>query len=779
MKLSLAWIFDHIAASMTDYDINDLVHKLALTTAEIDGVTRITFNANNFTLARVTSLTDESVTLTCGQFDTDIVLPRRSDIIEDAVYFVTKEAKATYRWSTLLDFHANKDGLMPAITCSQKEFEGAWQKEIDAHDYILDVDNSSITHRPDLWSHRGFAREIAAILDVSLKSEDHFFAQHHVQEHNGYASSTQGNSFTLEIQDPTRCKSIAGISIPGIGHYASWVWMVSRLCRVDARPIDGIVDATNYVMLDIGQPLHAFDADVVATKQLVVRTAKQGTPLTLLDGQTIELSSDDLVISNGIKPLDLAGIMGGKSSAISHQTRSIIVQGATFEAATIRKSSQRHKLRTEASVRFEKSLDTQLNVLGIQRFIKLFEDQKISLVAASDIISLGKKPAPITIMLTHDYIERMLGVKLASEQIIQILTPLDFTVYSEQLEGKLAYKVIVPSFRATKEFAHPQDIVEEIGRFYGYGNIPLELPLFTMMPSDLTPVDRRRAVTQYLASNLRAHEVKKYPVFDEQFLKQLGYQPDKGAVTIKNPLSDNWYRMVTSLAPHLFHCIQENAVGTTQLRFFEWGRQWHLDQTGNVLERKMLAGIVYDQHNLINFYEIKNQLQQMYKFLGFDVVFNKTKPELPWYHPHQTATLHCGTYIIGMMGIAHPTMLATVAQGHALVFELDGDFITSAKTKEKRYVPLPVYQDSSRDVSFFVPNTVTVAQLEKVVRQADARIFNVALVDYFERPEWGNKRSITLRFSARDAVKTLQKDDIDAIGQAVMRELATLGATVR
>lgn len=779
MKLSVAWLFDHIDGSMTDYSIDDLVHKLALTTAEIDGVTRITLNANNFTLARVTNLNAETVTLTCGQFDTDITLPTRSDLVEGAVYFVTKEAKDKYRWTTLTDFHSEKEGLVPAISCTQKEFEGSWQKEIDIEDYILEVDNSSITHRPDLWSHRGFAREIAAILGLPLKSEEHFFAHQPVQAHDLYASPTQGSPFALEIHDPSRCKRHAGVFMPGVGHYASWGWMVSRLCRIDAKPLNGIVDTTNYVMFDIGQPLHAFDADAIATKQLIVRTAKQGTQLTLLDGQTIELTSDDLVVSNGVKPLDLAGIMGGRSTAISDQTRSIIVEAATFEPATIRKSSQRHKLRTEASVRFEKSLDTHLNVLGLQRFIKLLEEQKIELAAASDIISLGKVAPQVSITLTHEFIEQMLGVTLSPDKITHILTPLDFKVTAQDIDGKVTYKIIVPSFRATKEFEHPQDIVEEIGRFYGYGNIPLALPSFQMMPCDLTPVDRRRAVTQYLASNLRAHEVKKYPVFDEQFLVQLGWQPDKGAVSIKNPLSDNWYRLVTSLVPHLFHCIQENEANHDALRFFEWGRQWHVEETGNVLERKMLAGIIYNQHEVINFYEIKAQLLEMYKYLGFTVTFSKIKPELPWYHPYQTASLQYDNYTIGVMGVAHPTFLKNVAQGHALIFELDGDFIITAKTKEKRFVSLPVYQESERDVSFFVPRTVTVAQIEKTMRQADARIFKVALVDYFERPEWGTKRSITMRISARDAVKTLSKDDIDAISAAVLHELATLGATLR
>lgn len=779
MKLSVAWLFDHIAGSMTDYDINDLVHKLALTTAEIDGVTRITLNTNNFTLARVISVSDETVALLCGQFDTDIMLPKRSDVVEGAVYFVTKESQGKYRWSTLADFYAEKEGLVPAISCTQREFEGAWQKEIATEDYILEVDNSSITHRPDLWSHRGFAREIAAILGLPLRTEEHFFAHHLVQVHDLYASPTQGSPFVLEIQDSARCKRFAGVFMPGVGQYASWVWMVARLCRVDAKPIDGIVDTTNYVMLDIGQPLHAFDADAIATKQLIAKTAKQGTSLTLLDGQTIELSSDDLVISNGVKPLALAGIMGGRSTGITDQTKSIIVEAATFDPGSLRKSSQRHKLRTEASVRFEKSLDTHMNVLGLQRFIKILEEQKIALAAASDIISLGKAAAPVTITLTHDYIERMLGVTLSTEKITQILSPLDFKVSQEENKGIITYKIIVPTFRATKEFENPQDIVEEIGRFYGYGNIPLELPAFQMMPTDLLPIDRRRAVTQYLASNLRAREVKKYPVFDEQFLSQLGWQPDKGAVSIKNPLSDNWHRMVTSLVPHLFHCIQENEADHTKLRFFEWGRQWHLEETGRVLERKMLAGIMYDRHEPIDFFAVKNELMSLYRFLGFEVSFSKTKPELPWYHPYQTASLQFGQYTIGCMGVAHPTMLSAVAQGHALIFELDGDFLLSAKTKEKRFTALPVYQDSERDVSFFVPRTVTVAQLEKTIRQADARIFKVALVDYFEKEEWGTKRSITMRFSARDAVKTLQKEDIDAISEAVVHELATLGATVR
>lgn len=778
MKLSVAWLFDHIAGSPTDYSIDELVKKLALTTAEIESVTRVTFNTSNFTLARVIELTDQTAKVVCGQKETESTLPKRVDVVEGAVYFVTKDAQNTWRWTTLADFHAAKEGLFPAIHCTQKEFEGAWQKEIEAEDYIIEVDNSSITHRPDLWSHRGFAREVAAILGVPLKSDELFFAQQPVHVQERFASPTQGSPFALEIQDQTRCKRLAGVYMPGVGQYASWIWMASRLCRIDAKPIDGIVDATNYVMFDIGQPLHAFDADAITTKQLVAKTAKQATPLTLIDGQTIELSSEDLVISNGVKPLALAGIMGGRATAVSEQTRSIIVEAATFEPAAIRKSSQRHKLRTEASVRFEKSLDTHLNVLGLQRFIKLLEEQKIELTAVSDIISLGKVAPSVTITLSHDFIECMLGITISPERVESILAPLDFKVDRQEVEGKPGYKIGVPGFRATKEFEHAQDIVEEIGRFYGYDNIALELPAFQVRPNDLTPVDRRRAVTYYLASNMRAHEVKKYPVFDEHFLTELGWQPDK-TVNIKNPLSDNWRRMVTSLVPHLFHCIQENEADHDKLRFFEWGRQWRLEEKDTVLERTMVAGIIYDQHNPIDFFEIKDHITSMYRFLRFDVTWQKCVPALPWYHPYQAATLHYGNYTIGIMGIAHPEMLNKVAHGHGLIFELDADFLINAKAPEKRYVPMSVYQDSSRDVSFFVPLPVTVAQLEKTIKDADSRIFRVALLDYFERKEWANKRSITMRFYARDAVKTLDKEDIDAIFDAVARQLNQLGVTIR
>lgn len=777
MKLSLLWIFDHIEGAMQDYDVQELAKKLSITTAEIESVTRLKTNIHTFTLARVIKITEDAVTVACGQKDTEATLPLRVDAIEGAVYFITKEPKAAARWSTIADFHGDKIGLMPAISCTQKEFEGTWQKEIEGEDYIIEVDNSSITHRRDLWSHRGFAREVAAILGLSLKSDEHFLAAQTVHAHELYASSTSGSPFALEIQDTSRCKRLAGVYMPGVGHYASWIWMATRLCRVDAKPIDGIVDATNYVMLDIGQPLHAFDADAITTKQLIAKTAKQGTPLVLLDGQTIELSSEDLVISNGVKPLALAGIMGGRATGISLETRSIMVEAATFDAASIRKSSQRHKIRTEASVRFEKTLDTHLNVLGLQRFIKLLDEQKIELSAASDIISLGKVAPAVTISLTHEKIEQMLGITISSETIEHILTPLGFSMVPQEIGGLAGYKIAVPSFRATKEFEHAQDIIEEIGRFYGYGNIPLELPHMQIAPSDLTPVDRRRAVTEYLASSMRAREVKKYPVFDEQFLHQLDWQPEH-TVDIKNPLSDNWRRMITSLVPHLLHCILENEAQYDQLRFFEWGRQWQLID-GKVLERKIVAAIFYDQHTMVDFYEIKDQISHMYQLLGFDITWHKVTPELPWYHPYQTAAIRSGHYTIGMMGIAHPEMLSKIAHGHAVIAELDADFLTTAPVIQKRYVPVPVYQDSSRDMSFFIPLSVTVAQLEKAIKDADSRIFRVELIDYFERKEWENKRAITMRFYARDAVKTLTKDEIDSISAAVIKNLTSAGASIR
>lgn len=775
MKLSVSWIFDHINADYTQFDIKQLVQKFNLTTAEIEHVEKVFFDVHSFTLVQVTKITSEFVLTHSRELNQEIKLPFRQDCVEGNFYILIQDS--TWRWARLKDWKSSKEGLLPAFSCTGPECAGSWKNIIREYDYILHVDNKSITNRPDLWSHRGFAREIAAIYGLSLHEKETIFATHQIVAHERKAGHTTGNPFNVELNNPDYCKRFSALYIANIGYYSSWLWMAQRLCNIDIRPIDALVDTTNYVMLDIGQPLHVYDAEKINSNCVVARMAKNSETLQLLDSQTVELTDADIVITDGKRPLALGGIMGGKESALTSVTRSILVEAANFDASTVRKTAQRIKLRTDASTRFEKTLDPNLNDLGLLRFLKILEEQSIPLITASDIISLGKLAKPLVIEITHEKLEQSLGVNISSDFIEKTFHALEFQVKTEKNDEHCKYIITVPTFRSTKDVQIPEDIIEEIGRFYGFGNIPLQLPKMELKPHSLHDVLRVRQIRQCLVTALQAHEIYNYACYDESFLNQLEWKPEN-AVFIKNPVSHNWVQLVTSLIPHLIRSVVHAGTHQEEIRFFEINRIWHRHEDA-VQEQSSLAGIMYNKTKEVNFYCAKDQLEQLFNILGISVTWVKYNGLQPWYNQYETATLIYKNEIIGHAGIANSAFLQRVLHGNAFIFELNATILVNLKREQTKFKPLGKYQDSWFDISMFIPLEITVEQIKNIIKNADDRIVSVDLQDFFEKKEWVNKRSATLRIIIADPEKTFIKEEIDTIHTKVLYVIEKLGATIR
>ena len=313
MKVLLSWIFDHIGAEVKAIDVEQLVYRFNQTTAEIEHWMPVELPLDELFIARVTASDPKSITLECPELSTQITAPYRTDAILDQWFLIKKEGNF-YQWASSANFYHSKQFLLPALTLSADLRDGSWKKQVPERDYILDVDNKSITHRPDLWCHRGIAREIAAFLQLPLLPLETLLVDLPHKEEMAEISSKDGIS--LAIYDPLACKRLAAVYVPTIENKPSLLPQAIRLLLVDGKPINAIVDATNYVMFDIGQPMHAFDASKIADKKLTARRGSAGEILTLLDGTAIELTPQDLVIADAQKPVALAGIMGGSQQAL-------------------------------------------------------------------------------------------------------------------------------------------------------------------------------------------------------------------------------------------------------------------------------------------------------------------------------------------------------------------------------------------------------------------------------------------------------------------------------
>ncbi len=775
MKLSLRWVCDHLEIDWKKINVEKLVEKFNTTTAEIEEFEKYTLDLKPFALAQVISSSKNGCALECPEWKSKPVLPARTDAQKSAWYLIKKEGDKV-EWVSPADFDCEKEGLLPAFFCSEKDARsGAWKKQIETEDYILDVDNKSITHRPDMWSHRGFAREVAAFLDIPLVPESQFLTKIPLITETKKFKASKEIPFSISL-DASGCKRFSALYIDDIAWQPSDLVMASRLLRLDNRAIDLFVDATNYAMLDIGQPLHAFDADQLAGKTIGPRLAKKGEKLKLLDETKLNLTKDDMVIADSKQPLALAGIKGGLSSGVTPETRAILLESANFDATPVRLSAAHHKVRTEASARFEKSLDPNQNVLGIMRFVKLLKNADAEISYTPKIVSLGSVAKTSTIKVAHEFIEKKLGTAIKPVFVKKTLEKIGFEV----TDTKGVYTVTVPTYRATKDIDIPEDIVEEVGRFYGYGSLPLELPQITSIPEKDLATDRVDLIKQMLAANVHMHEVQNYGFFDNEFLKQINWKLHR-PVRLANAISEQRTVLATCLLPGLLQNVVENKGAKDELRFFEWGRVWRVNakNKNKVDEHRILAGLFYKRKGDIDFYNAKQELEELFASIGLNLEWKKAKNPSQWASKYQTADLFYNGKNIGNAGRIAKSKLAAIGGGDAFGFELCGDFLVEFVPAITKFKELPKYQATSLDVSVMVPSKTTVADLENAIVKADKRIFDVALQDVFVKDDWENKKSITLRFFVRDNEKTLKKADIDAVHGAVEKALKKQGAEVR
>lgn len=774
MKLSLAWIFDHIDADWHTFSIPDLVAQCTSSIAELEQVKAVSFDLHSYSLARIISSDENSVRVQSPEWAAEYTLAARVSVQVDQWYLIHKDDNQVVRWATLSDFGGSKDGLLPACMVAEAASAGGWKKSVESKDYLLEIDNKSINNRPDLWGHRGFAREIATMLLLPLKPENTLFATTPVRSFDGTVSPTAQNPIGITLKDTDHCSRMTGVYIDNITVQPCDLAMALRLVRVDSKPINYVVDLTNYVMLDIGQPMHAYDAKTINSGMIAPRFAHAGDKLQLLDGQTITLNSSDFVICDGQTPIGLAGIMGGAKTAITDKTTSLFVESACFDATMIRHTAMNHKLRTEASARFEKSLDPEQTHQAILRMIKLAQDGHMAMKVAPYILSLGSAAKKTTLLLSHGSIETTLGTSVPVATVKDILERLGFGVVYKQD----TYEVLVPSFRATKDITLKQDIVEEIGRFVGYQSIEPVLPKRITQPVDVYALMRMRRLRNHLAYALCMHELASYAFFDEQFLRELSWQPTH-TIEVANPLSEQWYRLVTSLMPNMIRAIVHNSADHDTVRFFECAKIWN--NLSGIQERSVVAGVLFDKKNPVDFYEAQKELQSLFDVLDMTPVtwHRIDAPEQAWFMPHQTADIKLNDHVIGRAGKINPTFLHAVTEGDAFIFELDATFLKHFKPTTHRYQALSKYPDVVRDVSLFVPVEQTAESLKALIHNVHAVIVSVDLVDCFHKAEWADRKALTFRYVLRDTTKTFTKDEVDDIAERIVTALQAHGAQIR
>ena len=646
-------------------------------------------------------------------------------------------------------------------------------------DLLFDIDNKSLTHRPDLWCHYGMAREFAAAFEKELKKP---FDQNWMK--TIVASFTRKKSPILPvIERGTCCQCYLGLTVDNITVGKSPAWMVERLEACGLRSVNNIVDISNYVMLELGIPNHIFDFDCIEGAQIIIRPSGREQPFTTLDGVERELLATDTVISDASKPLVIGGIMGGLNSGVTENTKKIFIEVANWEAAWIRKSSARLGLRTDSSQRYEKSMDSSLCERTMFRLAELVMQQNPGATIVGKIERAGDiENKAFEIQTGMEKICRVLGKKIEEEKIISIFASLDFGVKRE----KDLLTITVPSYRATRDVECEADLIEEIGRIIGYNHIEPVSPLNKIESQALRPAKKiHRAVQDYMVLHTQALEILTYPLVGKALLEKASWPVLNKSLVLANAVSAEQDRMRPSMIPSILAAAALNAKRFAQFKLFELGRSYHEDEKHFSRERNQLVLAIYDKEKSV-LRRLINEAEGLLRYLGRPWQTFEAKPSqspnpfLPasWVgrHPREVLDIEIEGKHGGCVFTVHPLILKRFKiRGSLSLFLLDLVVYEGPPLKRQRkFQPIAKFPHSLFDVTVLAGKQVPLEQILSTLQREDLpNLTQVKIADVFSLSD--DKNAITLRVTFADEHKTLSAQALKEKEEAVVSLLEKSG----
>ncbi len=634
-------------------------------------------------------------------------------------------------------------------------------------DYVIEIENKTINHRPDLWGHLGIARELKAIFSKSWKNE---------LKYRGVKCDKEEEVFEVEIKTE-RCLHYLGLKIGNLKVEESPRWLKTRLKNIGLRPINNIVDISNFVMFETGHPLHAFDRSNIAGNKIVIRDAFENEKFVTLDEIERFLDSEDAVIADKEKSLAIAGVMGGLNSEVQFGTKEIFIESALFDPASIRRTANRHDLRTDSSSRFEKALWVENSYLAVERFVELLKEivpgaKVVSTLAVADNSEgYGFKGS---IEVTTKKIRCLLGVgqeDLSDERIVSILRSLDFSVSAEGEH----LSIEVPEHRRSKDVSLDADIVEEIGRIYGYNNICPVSPLFTM---DRAPVNKNVVKTDLICSlmtkSFGANEVMNYAFIKKEHVEMIPFPEDRIIETVDERESPFLrYSMVVGLLDNLF----ENLKNFKEFILFEFGRVYFDDG-----EKNRLAVIVTGKDaGFLKMKEIAVSIAKEIKAPPFR--FNRIEKDFMLgekiLHPGRSASVSSVKSCFGILGEMHPQLLKKWGiDVPAAYLEFDLEELYSLPEKGVKFSHLFKFPSTFFDVSVIVPEKTETDQLFKIIKKSvESKIFvETKIVNCFKgSPVPEGFLSISFRVVLNGRERTLTADEMRSAQQKLFDDFRRAG----
>lgn len=645
-------------------------------------------------------------------------------------------------------------------------------------DVVFEVDNKAITHRPDLWGHLGIAREIAAMMGRTLRKPSCLLEQ------------GTGQPIRVIVDAAEDCPRYMAMAFCGVKIAPSPFPIARRLHLCGVRPINNVVDLTNYVMLALGEPTHAFDRRMIRGDTIWVRRAKDGEQFRTLDGREHVLSSEDLLIADAERGIALAGVMGGEESGIGEDTTEVVLEAATFNPRLVRKTSLRHGLRTESSARFEKGLDPRLPPFAVAMFANMLKSLCEGAYPAAAVSDFAQFRTELPqILLDPQMVSRRLGTEVPRERIVSILQSLEFGVASEA-DGLL--RVEVPSHRATRDIALPEDLVEEVGRLYGYDKIPAVPPTVTeaLVPQEPMRLLARQ-VRHLLAYACGLDEVMTYSFPSEALLQRLGLS-DCPAIRLRNRLSQDHARLRTDLAQNLFLVLVRNANHAPYFGVFEVGRVFLPEPGRDGLPNQPhhVAVLLYDRNALTTesgnllFRKVKGIVEFLLEKLAIKQFEVNRRPDSapPWAHPNRVAAVNVCGRNAGLVAGVHARALRVLdCRGCAALAEIDLQVLLEAPRTPKTFRPVPKFPGVESDLSFLVPQRAPASEIVKVLQaHGGPYLASIRFIDeYFGQPIPSGFRSVTYRLTFQASDRTLTDEEVREAVDKIVAAARARGFSLR
>ena len=645
------------------------------------------------------------------------------------------------------------------------------KEAVGVNDFILELDLTP--NRGDCLSVIGVAREVAALTGQPLKLPKPEFPETG-EDITGHAK--------VDIADPELCRRYIARLLRNIRIFPSPSWMQARLRAAGMRPINNIVDVTNYVMLEMGQPLHAFDYDKLAEHHIIVRQAKPGEEMLSLDGTQRKLTPDMLLITDPSGPVCIAGVMGGLDSEITENTTTMLLESAYFHPVSIRRTSKALGLRSEASLRFEKGIDQVGCLAAINRAVQLICDMNAG-EAVKGVIDNNIAPAPErTVILRPERVNYVLGIDISKEKVSGILEKLQFAVK----DSGDVLSVAIPSYRG--DVSIEEDLIEEIARMYGYDIVPSTLPTGLSACGAKTREQVFRTVVADTLAASGINEAITYSFTNPGVFDRMNLEQDnvlRQTINIQNPLSEDHSVMRTMLLPGLLESLAKNFNRRNQdAALFEIGTVFLPEPVGdNHQERQILAGAVMGAQPgswlvkpvAYDFYYLKGVLENLFATVGTEKINYRRESGNPSYHPGRTAAINSGDETIGIVGELHPDVIESfdLPEG-VMAFELDFAKLFERSGATRQYMPLPKFPGIERDLAVVLKKENQVGDVMAAITQHGGELLkSVDVFDIYQGeqvPPGCQSIAFSLKFQASD--RTLTDGEISDITAVIAEDLA-------